>query len=456
MSIVLFTVAIVLILSGFPVAFVLAGTALLFTFIGMLTGTIDTSFLHLINSRLYGIMTNSTLLAIPLFIFMGMTLQHSRIAENLLEQISHLFPRLRGSLSFAVVIVGALLAASTGIVGATVVTMGLIALPSMLKNRYDPRIACGTICAAGTLGQIVPPSIVLVLLGDVISSSYQTAQTSLGIFAPRSVSVIDLFAGALFPGILLIGLYLTYLAATAVLRPQLLPALPAKSRRAVDWKILGKTLLAPMLLIIAVLGTILAGAATPTEAAATGAVGAVILSALNRGSSLNRADLQKIVQSSTRITCMVFMILIGASLFSMSFRGFGGDDLVHQALQHLPGGIVAKVAVVMLIMFALGFFLDFIEITLIVVPIIAPTLLMLGIDPIWLGVMIAVNLQTSFLTPPFGFALFYLRGITPRSVTTSQIYAGATPFIALQLMVLVMLALFPGIATWLPNTLFPE
>ncbi len=454
MAVILFIVAIGLILSGFPVAFVLAGTALLFAFVGILSGTIDASFLHLISGRLYGIMTNGTLIAVPLFIFMGVTLQHSRIAENLLSQISYLFPKVRGNLGFAVVLIGTLLAASTGIVGATVVSMGLIALPSMLKNNYDPRIACGTICATGTLGQIIPPSIILVLLGDVISSSYQIAQTSQGIFSPKSVSVIDLFAGALIPGLLLVVLYSTYLIAVAIFQPQWVPASRIAPRQTIDWKNLSKALFAPLFLMAAVLGAILFGVATPTEAAAIGAVGVLILSALNR--SMNLVNLRKIVISSTRITCMVFMILIGASLFSMSFRGFGGDELVHQALSQLPGGTGAKVIVVMLVIFAMGFFLDFIEITLIIVPIVAPILLMLGLDPIWLGIMIAINLQTSFLTPPFGFSLFYLRGIAPKSITTGQIYAGVTPFIALQLLMLTLLALFPMTATWLPNLLFSE
>lgn len=452
MAFTLFFVAVALILCGFPVAFALAGAALLFIFMGIATGQLDPSFLQIFSGRLYGIMTNGTLIAVPLFVFMGVTLQRSEIAETLLEHISGLMLRFRGDLGIAVIIVGALLAASTGIVGATVVTLGLMSLPAMLKRGYDPRIACGAVCASGTLGQIIPPSIVLVLLGDVISSAYQTAQLKQGSFSPATVSVIDLFAGALVPGLIMVGLYLIYLIFIAVTRPHMMPAPKKVPDTKPDWKATTQALLAPLFLIIAVLGTILLGAATPTEAASIGATGAIALTALKGHLSIKK--LAEIAHSSTRITCMVFMVLIGASIFSLAFRGFGGDDMVHELLTRIPGGTVSIIFVVMVTMFIMGFFLDFIEITLVVVPIVAPVLLMMGLDPIWLGVLIAINLQTSFLTPPFGFSLFYLRGVAPPTVSTRQIYTGAIPFIALQLATLVLLVLWPGLATWLPNTLF--
>ena len=454
MAIALFLTTLGLILCGFPVAFILAGVSLLFIFIGIATGTLDFHFLDIIASRIYGIMTNGTLIAIPPFIFMGVILQRSQIAEELLERMSSSLSWLRGDLGIAVVIVGALLATSTGIVGATVVTMGLISLPAMLKRNYDPRIACGTICACGTLGQIIPPSIVLILLGDVISSSFQIAQLNMGIFSPQSVSIIDLFAGALIPGFVLAGLYLLYLIIVAYTKPQMMPS-PIKSDTKISWMKTIKVLIAPLLLIVLVLGTILAGITTPTEAASIGAIGALILSLLKRTMSLKK--LGEISRISTRTTCMVFMILIGASLFSLGFRGFGGDDLVHELIMQLPGGVPGKIFFVMLVMFILGFFLDFIEITLVIVPIIAPILFMLGVDPIWLGILIAVNLQTSFLTPPFGFSLFYFRGVAPTAIIkTEQIYAGVMPFIAIQLLMLALLVIWPQLATWLPNKLFPQ
>jgi tripartite ATP-independent transporter DctM subunit len=452
----LFLAVCLVLMAGYPVAFTLAGTALGFAFVGQLTGSFDSAFLRALPNRLYGIMTNVTLIAVPLFVFMGVMLERSRVAENLLDTMAELFGQLRGGLGYSVTIVGMLLAASTGIVGATVVTMGLLSLPTMLRHGYDPRIASGVICASGTLGQIIPPSIVLVLLGDVLSSAYQQAQLDMGIYATDTVSVGDLFTGALIPGLLLVSLYLAWLAFVARIRPQAMPAIredpqAASTAGSLPQRVL-RGLLPPLLLIIAVLGSILAGIATPTEAASVGAIGAILLAATRRQCTV--AILQEVMRNTTRITCMVFLILIGASVFSLVFRGFGGDVVVAELLNSLPGGKVGAMLAVMLLMFLLGFVLDFIEITFVVVPIVGPVLLAMGIDPVWLGIMIALNLQTSFLTPPFGFALFYLRGVAPAEVSTRQIYAGVAPFIGLQLLMLLMLALWPKIATWLPDVVY--
>ena len=442
-------------LSGYPVAFSLGGTALVFALIGQVSGTLDAAFLSALPNRLYGIMTNATLVAVPLFVFMGVMLERSKVAERLLDNMARLFGPLRGGLGISVTVVGMLLAASTGIVGATVVTMGLLSLPTMLKRGYDPRVATGTICASGTLGQIIPPSIVLVLLGDVLSSAYQQAQLDMGLFSPDTVSVGDLFAGALIPGLLLVGLYIFYVLGLAVWRPQQVPALPPEDRGVSGrdlWLEALKVMVPPLVLIILVLGSIMAGAATPTEAASVGAVGALVLAISQR--QFNLAILREVMRTTTQVSSMVFLIFIGASLFSLVFRGFGGDELVRELLTNLPGGVFGAMLVVMLVMFMLGFILDFIEITFVVVPIVAPILLTLGLDPVWLGVMIAINLQTSFLTPPFGFALFYLRGVAPAEVRTMDIYRGVVPFIAIQLLALGILALWPGFATWLPNQLY--
>ena len=452
----LFLAVCLVLMAGYPVAFSLAGTALGFAFVGELTGSFDSAFLQALPNRLYGIMTNVTLVAVPLFVFMGVMLERSRVAENLLDTMAELFGQLRGGLGYSVTLVGMLLAASTGIVGATVVTMGLLSLPTMLRHGYDPRIAAGVICASGTLGQIIPPSIVLVLLGDVLSTAYQQAQLDMGIYATDTISVGDLFIGALIPGLLLVALYLAWLALVARTRPQAMPAIrehPQETPTAgkLPQRVL-QGLLPPLLLIIAVLGSILAGIATPTEAASVGAIGAMLLAATRRQCTL--AILQDVMRSTTRITCMVFLILIGASVFSLVFRGFGGDEVVAELLNSLPGGKVGAMLAVMLLMFLLGFVLDFIEITFVVVPIVGPVLLTMGIDPVWLGIMIALNLQTSFLTPPFGFALFYLRGVAPAEVTTRQIYTGVAPFIGLQLLMLLMLAMWPKIATWLPDFIY--
>jgi len=452
----LFLLVVAALLAGYPVAFTLAGVSLMFASLAALLGAFDMGYLEALPNRVFGSMNNETLIAVPLFIFMGLVLEKARIADDLLETLGMLFGRVRGGLAVSVVVVGALLAASTGIVGATVVTMGLLSLPVMLRRGYDPRVAAGTICASGTLGQIIPPSIILVLLGDVLSSAYQQAQLRQGNFSPDTVSVGDLFVGALIPGLLLVGLYVAFVLVKAWLQPATMPALdrrdlPVETPRQLARRLLA-ALIVPLSLILAVLGSILAGIATPTEAAAVGAVGAVILGLLRR--ALGMARLREVMRGTVRLTSMVFMILIGASVFSLVFRGLGGDTLVHEALTDLPGGRNGALVLVMLALFLLGFIIDFIEITYIVVPIVAPALLAMGVDPVWLGVMIAVNLQTSFLTPPFGFALFYLRGVAPAAVSTADIYRGVLPFVLLQLLMLLVLAMWPALATWLPAVVY--
>tara|TARA_S200000501_G_scaffold375993_1_gene429541 strand:+ start:24203 stop:25573 length:1371 start_codon:yes stop_codon:yes gene_type:complete len=451
MPLIMFFVICLVLLLGYPVAFSLAGTALLFAGFGALFGVFDANFLGAFPSRIFGTMTNVTLIAVPLFIFMGVMLEKSRLAEDLLTNMALLFGRRQGGLAYSVIIVGMLLAASTGIVGATVVTMGLMSLPTMLKQQYDPALATGTICATGTLGQIIPPSIALVLLGDILSSAYQQAQLNQGIFSPKTVSVGDLFVGALLPGLLLVSLYLLYIFSITRLSPSLAPAADQDSKSVSGCQVLAG-LMPPLALIFLVLGSILSGAATPTEAAAVGACGATIIALLKH--QLSVAQLTEVVRETLKITCMVFMILIGATLFSLVFRGYGGDELVQSLFLNMPGGKLAAMLVVMLVIFLLGFILDFIEITFVVVPIVAPILLILGFDPIWLGIMIAINLQTSFLTPPFGFALFYLRGVAPSSIATATMYRGVLPFIFIQLLVLCLIAQWPQIVTWLPEQIY--
>lgn len=506
------------ILAGFPVAFTIAGVSLVFAGLGTALGVFDFDILSAFPQRIFGIMTNQVLIAVPLFIFMGVMLERSRVAEQLLDSMALLFGRLRGGLGISVCMVGALMAASTGIVGATVVTMGLMALPTMLRHGYSGSLSCGMISAAGTLGQIIPPSIVLIILADVMATAYQQAQLEQGNFAPQTVSVGDLFAGALIPGLCLVALYMLYQLAIAFLRPSAAPPLrdediPEAARgRIIAYAL--KALIPPMVLIVAVLGSILGGIATPTEAAAVGAVGAILLAGhhadpararptiigavslvgllvltatldlrLNRavrspteaagvllallfcaGAAWSIVDsllrtwrggtLTYVVRSTTQLTSMVFVILVGAALFSVVFRGLGGDDTVRGMLETMPGGIAGAMVIVMAALFILGFFLDFIEITLVVVPIVAPALLVMGVDPVWLAIMIAVNLQTSFLTPPFGFALFYLRGVMPPEMRTMELYRGVAPFVLIQLASLGLLALFPGLVTWLPGVLF--
>lgn len=451
MPLIMFLAVCAVLMLGYPVAFTLSGVALFFALIGTATGQFDFAFLEALPNRLYGILGNQILIAVPLFVFMGVMLEKSRIAENLLKTMGGLFGGLRGGLALSVIFVGMLLAASTGIVGATVVTMGLITLPTMLKQKYDPALATGTICATGTLGQIIPPSMALILLGDVLSSSYQQAQLKMGIFSPETVSVADLFVGALIPGLILVAMYAVYIIVIAHLKPEVAPAM-AKEDRHSDIKVALKEMMPPLILIVAVLGSILTGIATPTEAAGVGAIGATLLAALRKSISLQQ--LKETLDSTVHVTSMVFLIFFGAAIFSLVFRGYGGDDLVEEIFTGMPGGVLGATLVVMLVIFLLGFILDFIEITFVVVPIIAPVLLAMGLDPVWLGIMIAINLQTSFLTPPFGFALFYLRGVAPDNIPSMQIYKGVIPFIIIQLVMLVLLAFWPELATWLPDQIY--
>lgn len=525
----------VCLLMGFPVAFTLAGASLLFGLGALALIELgvpilyDTQLLSAWPQRITAVMISEVLVAVPLFVFMGVMLERSKVAEELLENMGRMFGKIRGGLGYSVCIVGALLAASTGIVGATVVTMGLISLPVMLRLGYDKRLACGSIAASGTLGQIIPPSIVLVLLGDQLSTAYQDAQFKMGIFNPETVSVTDLFAGALFPGLVLVGMYILYQIGVAIFRPATSPAVPPHESQDEDGSSFALHLLhslaPPIILIVLVLGSILGGLASPTEAAGVGAVGAIVLAAYRldeKNSKLIMAagvsvvlllvlsanfDLrmqrnviptgdwiailaaialftimflgiaqavyrvwkhklatgQRILSETMRttmeISSMVFIILVGAAMFSLIFRALGGDDVIHEMLKGMPGGAVGAMLVVMLLMFLLGFFLDFLEIVFIVVPIVAPVLLQMQIggelmNPVWLGVMMAINLQTSFLTPPFGFALFYLRGVAPATVRTGDIYRGVIPFVAIQLVMLLILAAFPALVTWLPGIIY--
>ena len=532
MVLLMFLSAVGFLLMGFPVAFTLAGTGLLFALFGHLIGIFSLSFLYAFPQRIFAIMSSEVLVAVPLFVFMGVMLERSKVAEELLDNMGRAFGSRPGGLAYSVTVVGALLAASTGIVGATVVTMGLLSLPTMLRRGYNIPFSCGTICASGTLGQIIPPSIVLVLLGDQLSVAFQNAQYSMGNYAPDTVSVNDLFAGALLPGLMLVGMYLIYQIAFAKLRPKEAPAIPAdeliEGDRRAFYKQLAGTLFAPLILIIAVLGSILGGLASPTEAASVGAVGAVMLAGYKinpKGAkwimagaaslfalfiltmffdlrmqrnvipatdwaaiivalvlsallvigvivsvwrTLQERDadgtpvLASVGRSTVQISSMVFVILVGAGMFSRVFRGFEGDVVIENFLHNLPGGTVAAMLLVMGVMFLMGFFLDFLEIIFIVVPIVAPILLQMEVapgvtmSPVWLGVMMGVNLQTSFLTPPFGFALFYLRGVAPKAVKTSHIYMGVMPFVAIQVIALLLLWFWPEIATWLPSVLYEK
>ncbi|WP_029406561.1 TRAP transporter large permease subunit [Thiomicrorhabdus sp. Milos-T2] len=454
LALVLFALVFIALLTGFPVAFTLAGVSLLFALVANLFGVFDMAFLQSVPNRIFGIMNNANLVAVPLFVFMGIMLEQSKIAEALLQTMEEVMRGVKGGLGIAVIIVGALLAASTGIVGATVVTMGLLALPTMLKQGYCPKLASGTICASGTLGQIIPPSIVLILLGDVLSSSYQQAQLNQGIFSPETLSVGDLFVGALLPGLLLVVAYMGYIVFKAISNPESIPnhrgepIAPGLLMRVV------KSLLPPLMLILLVLGSILGGYATPTEAASLGALGAILLALVNN--KLRLTTLKTVMQNTLQVTSMIFLIFIGAAFFSLVFRGLGGDDLITDLLTDLPGGVFTAMLIVMALMFVLGFFLDFIEITYVVVPVVAPILLMMGVDPIWLGIMIAINLQTAFLTPPFGFALFYLRGVAPAELKTTDLYKGTIPFILIQLSMLGVLAIWPEIVTWLPGIIYKD
>ncbi len=523
LDVLMFLAAVMFLMSGYPVALVLAGCGLVFALLGYLLGVFDTALLSAIPLRLFGIMSNRVLIAVPLFVFMGVMLERSKVADDLLVTMGRLFQRLPSGLGLSVMFVGMLMAASTGIVGATVVTMGLLSLPSMLKQGYSPKLACGTIAASGTLGQIIPPSIVLVILSDQMSNAWQQAQLAAGNFSPDTVSVGDLFAGAIVPGLLLVGLYMLYLIGVAVVAPgNLPPRINHGETPVVSVREVMHALVPPLVLIVSVLGAILGGLATPMEAASVGAVGAMLLGAARLGGFMRRialgcglalvlllllarvmdlrilredigaADqvailfaafvlllvmaglagaigrlwqegvLLPVVETTTRITTMIFVILIGASIFSLVFRGLGGDESIKQALENLPGGTFGALFAVMVLMFLLGFFLDFLEITFVVVPLVAPVLLQMPMadgrmmSPVWLGILMAVNLQTSFLTPPFGVALFYLRGVAPVSVRTLDIYAGILPFVVIQLVTLGLLWGFPALATWLPAVVYSQ
>ena len=444
-----------LLLVGYPVALTLAGVSLGFAGIGAASGVMNLALLGALPARIFGVMGNDVLLAIPLFIFMGVMLERSRIAEDLLETMGRLFGALPGGLGFSVIVVGVLLAAAKGVVGATTVTMGLIVLPTMLRHGYDKALAAGTVAATATLAQIFPPATVLVLLGDQLSNSYQAAQLEEGNFAPQTVSVADLFAGAIIPGLVLVLLYLLYLIGIAILLPQKSPAIapdPAAPRGFALARRLIAVLIAPIALILAVLGSILGGVATPTEAASVGAVGAILLAAFRSGAA---GLLMPVMVRTTQITSMIFVILIGATLFSLVFRGLGGDVMVERALINLPGGVAGATLAVMAALFLLGFVMDAFEIIFVVVPIVAPVLLkMPGVDPVWLGIMMAVNLQTSYMHPPLGPTLFYLRGVAPPEVTTRHIYLGIIPYVLIQLAMLVALWFLPALATWLPHKLY--
>jgi TRAP-type mannitol/chloroaromatic compound transport system permease large subunit len=508
----------VLIMTGLPVAFVLTGCSIVFGALGAASGTFDPFLFGALAQRVFGTMTSEVLVAIPLFVFMGMMLEKSKIAPELLEAMGRLFGGVRGGLAVSVSLVGALLAASTGIVGATVVTMGLIALPAMMRRGYEPGFATGSICAAGTLGQIIPPSTVMVILGEVLAAAYQQAQLAQGLFSIQTISVGQLFAGSMVPGLMLAGFYILYQLVLAWLRPEVGPAIPASEGAGVTTAQIARALVPPMALIVAVLGSILGGVATPTEAAAVGAVGATLLAGVRvapgRPSGrpwpvyagalcaaglvvlgslfdmrLGRQEvalpdrvatwaaavlvaglgwgvlvalarvfrggmLGNVSHATMTVTAMIFATLIGATLFSLVFRGLGGDDTIRAFLEMVPGGKYGALLVVMLVVFVLGFPLDFVEIVIIVVPIVGPVLLQMDIDPTWLGVLIAVNLQTSFLTPPLGPTLFYIQGVLPPGVTSQDVYRGIIPFVAIQVLALGVLVAFPGLATWLPSVLF--
>ncbi|MCL2918116.1 TRAP transporter large permease [Shewanella litorisediminis] len=452
MALLLFLIICLVLMLGYPVALTLGGVSFLFALVASFFGAFDMGLFGLLPNRIFGIMNNQILMAVPLFVFMGVVLEKSRIAEQLLTTMGELLGRFRGGLIFSVFFVGVLLAASTGIVGATVVTMGLMSLPTLLKRGYSPAFSAGAICATGTLGQIIPPSIALVLLGDVLSNAYQQAQLKMGIFNPKSVSVGDLFAGALIPGLLLVSLYMLYTLFRLWRSPADFGSVTEQEVEPASLAKVISALLPPLLLIFLVLGSILAGIATPTEAASVGAAGALVIALLKR--QLSVLALKEVMQSTVKITSMVFLILIGASVFSLVFRGLGGEELIHHLFANMPGGVVGAMLLVMTVIFVLGFILDFIEITFVVVPLVAPILLAMGLDPVWLGIMIALNLQTSFLTPPFGFALFYLRGVSGDTVSSGQIYRGVIPFVILQLLMLILLGIWPALATWLPSVLY--
>ena len=423
-------------LMGFPVAFTLAGISVLYALIGVIIGFFDVNLFKNIPIRIYGIMNNQTLLAVPLFIYMGVTLEKSGIAASMLSEMGKAFAKVKSGLGISIILVGTLLAASTGIVGATVVTMGLMSLPILLKQGYSKEFSTGLVAATGTLGQIIPPSIALVLLGDVMSNAYQRAQNNLGIFSQKTVSVGDLFIGAIIPGLLICVGYLIY---TILVNRKKILEVETNNQNTN----LIRTLFPPFLLIFVVLGSIIAGVATPTEAAGIGALGSFIIATFSNKISISL--FKDISFQSAKITTMIFAILIGASIFSLVFRGIGGDDLIDQIFGALPGGPYTALLIILFGIFIIGFILDFIEICYVIVPLIAPPLLMMGFDPVWLSILLAIVLQTSFLTPPFGFSLFYLRGVAGDNIQTKEIYKGVVPFIVIQLVALALVILFPWI-----------
>ena len=452
LAIVMFVTTVGLLLFGFPVAFTLAGTALLFGFLGDALEIFNFRMLGFFPQRIFGTMINEPLVAVPLFIFMGIMLEKTKIAAGLLHSIGELFGTTKGGLGIGVVIVGMLLAASTGIVGATVVTMGMLSLPSMMKAGYDQKIATGTICAAGTLGQIIPPSIVLVLLATILQGANEEAAMLVGNLAPDPVTAIDLFAGAILPGLMLVVLFIIFIFIYARINPLSCPPVETTKSRTEIYIEAAKSVVPPITLIVLVLGSILFGIATPTESASVGAVGAAII-ALLKG-ELNFKNIKETALGTVKLSSFVFVILIGASMFSLVFRGFGGDEMIEHFLGTLPGGLYAALILVMIVIFLLGFFLDYIEIIFVIVPLVGPILIANGADPLWLGILISLNLQTSFLTPPFGFSLFFLRGVAPSSIKTRNMYRGVIPFIGIQVLAILIVGFYPEIATWLPNKMF--
>ena len=452
LAIVMFLTTLGLLLFGFPVAFTLAGTALLFGFIGDFLEIFNFRMLGFFPQRIFGTMINEPLVAVPLFIFMGIMLEKTKIAAGLLQSIGELFGATKGGLGIGVVIVGMLLAASTGIVGATVVTMGMLSLPSMMKAGYDQKIATGTICAAGTLGQIIPPSIVLVLLATILQGANEEAAMLVGNLAPDPVTAIDLFAGAILPGLMLVVLFIIFIFFYARINPLSCPPVETTRSRGEIYVEAAKSVIPPITLIVLVLGSILFGIATPTESASVGAVGAAMI-ALLKG-ELNFKNLKETAIGTVKLSSFVFVILIGASMFSLVFRAFGGDEMIEHFLGNLPGGLYAALILVMVVIFLLGFFLDYIEIIFVIVPLVGPILIANGADPLWLGILISLNLQTSFLTPPFGFSLFFLRGVAPDNIQTRNMYKGVIPFIGIQILAILIVGFYPEIATWLPSKMF--
>ena len=452
LSIIMFFTTLGLLLFGFPVAFTLAGSALIFAFIGDALEIFNFRMIGFFPQRVFGTMINEPLVAVPLFIFMGIMLEKTKIASGLLQSIGELFGATKGGLGIGVVLVGMLLAASTGIVGATVVTMGMLSLPSMMKAGYDQKIATGTICAAGTLGQIIPPSIVLVLLATILQGANEEAALLRGDLAPNPVTAIDLFAGALLPGLMLVVMFVIFIYFYARIFPTTCPPIETSKTRKQIYLDALRSVFPPIILIVLVLGSILFGVATPTESASVGAIGAAII-AYTKG-ELTFRNLKETSLGTVKLSSFVFVILIGASMFSLVFRGFGGDEMIEHFLGSLPGGLYGALFVVMIAIFLLGFFLDYIEIIFVIVPLVGPILIAYGADPLWLGILISLNLQTSFLTPPFGFSLFFLRGVAPKEIQTKNIYRGVIPYIGIQVLAIFIVGFFPSIATWLPRLLF--